>query len=327
MVFEVPMAGGGVVDQHTIDLSQCASLLNRRFYRQGINWAVSGFKFVTLDTVTGIVAVKKLPSTWVMSNAWEKSFRSWQEMNEKALEDTESIRPRFMDFKIYADDTHHNVGYAGNLLPGVLEPAFTPAVPGEWESSKITIPTNAISNVATDFELIAVGASFQGASTATTLDAVSLIEGYAASRGLPYTSDPNVPDDADDVGPSGTPENWMGALNNDGSDQDKDVLDRMVGAAAENNQAPYPFENDGTATDTMYPGGANQLNGLQFHDTEFITGTTIGGVSRLKGGMFPCGLVRIQTQKNAAGQGLATLLVDLVPGHHRGYLCEPMTEM
>ena len=75
MVFEVPLAGGGVIDQHTIDLSQCASLLNRRFYRQGINWAVSGFKFVTLDSVTGTVAVKKLPSTWVMSNAWENAFR------------------------------------------------------------------------------------------------------------------------------------------------------------------------------------------------------------------------------------------------------------
>lgn len=29
-----------------IDLSQVASLVNRRFYRQGINWAVSGFKFL-----------------------------------------------------------------------------------------------------------------------------------------------------------------------------------------------------------------------------------------------------------------------------------------
>ena len=27
-----------------IDLSQIASLVNRRFYRQGINWAVAGFK-------------------------------------------------------------------------------------------------------------------------------------------------------------------------------------------------------------------------------------------------------------------------------------------
>ena len=127
MVFEVPLTGGAVVDQHTIDLSQCASLVNRRFYRQGINWAVSGFKFVTLDTVTGIVAVKKLPSTWVMSNSWEKGFRTWQKMNDDALAESESVRPRFMDYKVFADSIHHAAGFAGNLLPGVLEPAYASA--------------------------------------------------------------------------------------------------------------------------------------------------------------------------------------------------------
>ena len=178
--------------------------------------------------------------------------------------------------------------------------------------------------------MIAVGASYQGASPATGLNAVSLIEGYAASRGLPYTSDPNVPDDADDVGPTGTPENWMGALTNEGMDQDKDVLDRMVGAAAENNQAPYPFENDGVNADTMYPNGANQLAGLQIHDFDNITGTTIGGMTRMKGGMFPCGLIRFDlvNQNRVPGQTINfTFSIDLVPGHHRGYLCEPMTEM
>ena len=262
-----------------------------------------------------------------MSNAWEKSFRSWQEMNEKALEDTESIRPRFMDFKIYADVGHHNVGFAGNLLPisGTNPPVV--ASPGEWESSKISIPTSGATGNATDFELIATGASFQGASPVTTLDAVSLIEGYAASRGLPYTSDPNVPDDADDVGPTGTPENWMGALTNEGMDQDKDVLDRMVGAAAENNQAPYPFENDGVNPDTMYPGGANQLTGLQVHSFELLTPTTVGGQTVVKGGMFPCGLIKVEAIPDSGNVPVLLIQVDLVPGHHRGYLCEPMTEM
>ena len=50
----------------TIDLSQCASLMNRRFYRQGINWAVAGFKFASESP--GRITVSKLPNTWVMSN-------------------------------------------------------------------------------------------------------------------------------------------------------------------------------------------------------------------------------------------------------------------
>ena len=33
----------GSTTMKTIDLSQCASIVNRRFYRQGLNWAVAGF--------------------------------------------------------------------------------------------------------------------------------------------------------------------------------------------------------------------------------------------------------------------------------------------
>lgn len=323
-----------------LDLSQCASLVNRRFYRQGINWAVESFEVFTENTAAGkvpqgVVACSKLPQTWVMSNAWEKSFRSWQEMNDKALEDTESIRPKFMDFKVYADSVHHQKGFAANLLPISLG---GPAVAGEWDSSKISVPTSGTTGVSTDFELVAVGASYPGASPVTTLDAVSLIEGYAASRGLPYTPDPNVPDDAADVGPTATPENWMGALTNEGTDQDKEVLDRMVGTDAENNQAPYPFENGrnpagGFFTDTHYPNGANQLTGLEVSDYAYITQTVIGGENRLRGGLFPCGLVRFDISNTEVADPGSTanmgviLGVRLVPGHHRGYLCEPMTEM
>jgi hypothetical protein len=330
MLFQAPAVAANSA-AHYIDLSQSASLVNRRFYRQGINWAVSKITIYS-QTFAGQVVIAKLPETWTMSNAWEKSFRSWQEMNEKALEDTESVRPRFMDFKIYADDGHHNVGFAGNLLPISAANPPVVATAGEWESSKISIPTSGATGVSTDFEMIATGASFQGASPVTTLDAVSLIEGYAASRGLPYTPDPNVPDDAEDVGPTATPENWMGALNNEGTDQDKEVLDRMVGTDAENNQAPYPFENGrnpagGFYTDTHYPGGANQLAGLQVHSFELLTPTTVGGQTTVKGGMFPCGLMKIEAIPDSGNVPILLIQVDLVPGHHRGYLCEPMTEM
>ena len=93
-------------------------------------------------------------------------------------------------------------------------------------------------------------------------------------------------------------------------------------------QPPYPYENDGTAITTQYPGGPNQGPGLEIHDSEFVTGTTIGGTSMLKGGMFPCGLMRFNVVNQDDVDALAvTILVDLVPGDHRGYLCEPMTEM
>ena len=142
---------------------------------------------------------------------------------------------------------------------------------------------------------------------------------------MPNIADPNTPGDADDVGPTATPENWLGSLFTEGTQQDGTVLNDMQ---TENNIAPYPFENDGVNVDTMYPNGANQGPGLEIHDSEFVTGTTIGGTSTFKGGMFPCGLMRYNVVNQDSENPLAvTILVDLVPGEHRGYLCEPMTEM
>jgi hypothetical protein len=305
----------------TMDLSQVASLMNRRFYRQGINWAVAGFKIVTQGATTGGITIAKLPNTWTMSNSWEKSMRAWLKMNNEALAEAESTRPRFMDFKIFADATHHTAGFAANLLP--IDLAGAPYVAGEWEASKIQVPIGTAANptLTAERDLIAVGASYPGPG-ASGNDALSLIQGYSLSRGLPNVLDPNVPDQMD-FAVGNQPQNWMSAMFNDGNEQTSEVLEDLE---ADNRVAPYPFENDGVNVVTMYPGGATQAPTLEFHDSTIVTGTTIGGSTRLKGGNFPCGLIRISSNLTAGDQ-LPLLIVDLVPGNHRGYLCEPMTEM
>ena len=126
-----------------VDLSQVASLVNRRFYRQGINWVVGAIKI--FSGVAGTVTCMKLPQTWMMRNAYVKGMAHWMKMSNEALEETESIRPRFMDFKIYADKDHHLKGFAANLLPKTFEvdnaapPGLVKltASPGEWEPSSI----------------------------------------------------------------------------------------------------------------------------------------------------------------------------------------------
>ena len=307
--------------ESTVDLSRCASLVNRRFYRQGINWVVAGFRFfkpgATPTPGTGI-SVSRLPNTWVLGNAWEKAFRHWQELNKRALAAGESLPGRFTDFKVYMDSIHHGSSLTSNsnLLP--VDSTATPATAGEWEYSKIVYPNTALPGGAGTAEILAVGANFPGAGT-SGLNGVSLIEGYANSRALPSIVDPNTPGDATDVA-GGTPENWLGAMHNDGNTQEFAVITDLT---TENNLAPYPFENDGTATDTMYPGGANQLSGLQFVDGAYFNATDNANKLYLKGDNFPCGLVRISS--NAGGS--ITMAIDLVPGTHRGYLCEPMTEM
>ena len=336
LYFSMPSTPAGGSTTSYVDLSQVASLVNRRFYRQGINWAVAGFKFLTANPtggaqILGAVSIEKLPNTWIMSNSWEKSMRTWLKMSNEALEENEGARPRFMDFKVFADAEHHQAGVAGNLLP--LNYQGT-AVPGEWDYSTIHVPDSAkvdptstgfdIEREVNEFDLIATGSSYPGASPVTGNDAVSLIEGYAASRALPPVFEPNTPDDMQDSDGS-TPENWMTAIFNEGLIQDSEVIDDL---REQNITAPYPFENDLTVFDTHYPGGANQMPGLQIHDLSSISATTVGGNTYLKGGNFPCGLIKIK--HSAESQSIAhnvTFTIDLVPGDHRGYLCEPMTEM
>ena len=119
MKFATQAVAGGQVGSSYIDLSQCASILNRRFYRQGINWVVSGIKI--FSDVGGTVYVRKLPDTWVMRNAYTKAFAHWQKMNEESLDGNESIKPKFLDFKIYADDAHHNAGFDDNFVTSTID--------------------------------------------------------------------------------------------------------------------------------------------------------------------------------------------------------------
>ncbi len=317
-------AGG----QYTCDLSQCASLLNRRFYRQGLNWAVAGFTFLTTSTQSGQISVYKIPDTWVSSNSWHKGFSAWQKMNNDALDQAESVKPRFLDFKVFMDSVHHNDGEGANLVPLMGYPSVG-LTAGEWEYSKFVVPFGPASpGNTTDFDVVWTGTNFPGVSAATGANAVSLIEGYAASRALPDIDDPNTPADAGDADGS-TPENWLSALQNEGIDQDSEVLVDMI---TENNQAPYPYEGDGANLDTQYPGGANQPTGagskLEVHDAVGITSTTIGGTTKMGGTTFQGGLIRFNTVDLVdSAAGSVSVLIHLVPGPHRGYMCQPMQDV
>lgn len=318
LTFDIPDNG-----DFTLDLSQVCSLVNRRFYRQGLEWAVAGFTLFTGTGTTGSFTIDKIPTTWVASNAWVKGMNTWMKMNNEALDDVESIRPKFLDFKVYMDETHHSDGSVNNLIP--IDANGNAYATGEWKYSEMVIPLTGPSastpGDVTTRDIIWTGANYPGTSAATGNNAVSLIEGYAASRGLPDVLDPNAPDDAGDID-GGTPENWIGATQNEGTSQHDDVVETML---IDNNQAPYPYENDGVYTDTMYPGGANQAPGLEPHDLAYVTPTTVGGKTHLRGGTFPGGLIRFK--QSFAGEFTSVVQVHLVPGGHRGYMARAMQDV
>ena len=302
--------GAGATGSSYLDLSQVASLLNRRFYRQGLNWAVAGFKIFTGANVSGLFTVQQLPNTWVTSNAWEKAFRAWNKQQMDAVEEAgaESAVSRFRDFKVFADVGHVTSGFANNLLPlDGQTPVAQPYATGEWQESLIVVP-NALPGAGGDnvepieYKLHMCGINNNGGNSR------GILEGYADSRAFPQSPDPVAPA----IGSTG---NWL----RDMFDVGNDSSEITENATERNDELPYPQVN--------YPGGETQAPSMSIHDFVGVTGTTVGGISRLKGGNFPCGLIKFDFANTGAQGGTVTIQIDLVPGHHRGYLAEPMTEM
>jgi len=313
MTFSFATPGSGAARSY-IDLSQVASLVNRRFYRQGINWAVGGMKVLSLQP--GTVNCFKLPNTWVTSNAWEKAFRSWnkQQMEDVEESGSESAVARFRDFKVFADVAHVTQFIAAgsdlnatNLMPadsgGVL------ATGGEWEASQIVVPNVVADASGSDVDPIEYYLHMVGVNNNAGLSR-GVLEGYADSRAYPQSPDPVSP-------VIGSADNWMRQMFDVGNDN----VEVLNNATDKNDELPYPQVN--------YPGGETQMPNLEWHDstTIFQNNVILGvGTQRLKGGNFPCGLVCIDWTPSGEAANLV-IQIDMVPGTHRGYLCEPMTEM
>jgi len=313
-----PAEEGGRVDY--LDLSQCASIVNRRFYRQGLNWAVAGMKIHSASDALGTVSMYKIQSTWCCMQAWGKGFRLWNQMNDQVLDDQPSIRPRFHDFKIHMDSQHVGNAFTNNLIPYVEQIdnngniSLQSYQEGEWTRSLIEMP-----NIVTDpgdpsatpprfpvVETVGYSLKMHGDDTSSSK---ALIQGYADSRKVPTQPDPVTQANAD-IG-------WMNNLLDMG-EVNEDIAYNLQTIGED---LPYSqFE---------YPGAGANADEPSLHSISKITNTTIGGNTGVVGGVFPAGLIKIHN--NVVGEGVSpsssfTLELLLVPGTHRGYMAESILE-
>jgi len=300
-----------------IDLSRSVSALNRRFYRQGLNWAVGSIQFTLVGAGTGSVTVSKIPNTWMAGNAWKKAFAMWNKQQMRAIEDAgaESATAKFRDFKIFLDTqmvtATTQTSYGAPANNQVLVPHDFQATPqlvseGEWDYSQIVVPNQVLDASGSrvdpkEYRLHMVGVNdHSGVSR-------GIIEGYADSRAFPQSPDPVSP-------PIDSFNNWMRDMFDVGN-ENQEVLEN---ATDSNDELPYDQIN--------YPGGQTNLAGTQIVGYSFLNnGASTGiGQSTVPGSNFPCGLIRLDSQLTG---GFLNVQVRLVPGTHRGYLAEPMTEM
>lgn len=297
-----------------IDLSLCASILNRRGYKQqNTNWSVGQFELFSSATA-GQVRLSKIPETWVADNAIVKTQALWTEMQAQVLDEQPSIVGAYHDFKIGMDSNHvvQSIQSQSNPTGRILTPTvintdgttsvftvadFTGASAprADWELSQLTFPNDPTTGVTTSYTMHVVGAS--------TPTSKGLIEGYASSRSRPQITDPN----------NTTINGWMNDLFDAGEQLDdlKDIIED------ENNRAPYPLGNPQTATE-FYAGGPNELEGLQIHSFANFSNTTVSQKNSIMGGMFRNGLIRVDNTT----EGIISAIVHMIPGSHRGYMVE-----
>lgn len=299
--FALDSAATGIVD-----ISQCASICSRRFYRQGLGWAVGGFTLRSTIPAqnSGTVTIKKIPSTWIASNAWHKAYAHWKSQQDDAVDEAgaQSSVAKFRDFKIHANVEHVAATFAQNLIP--KDSAGNPFLTGEWAASEIVVP-NLVADASGsevdpyEYLLHMVGANANAAATSR-----GIIDGYQSSRAYPQSPDP--------VGPAvGSTQNWMQQMDDVGNDNPE----ILTNAQYQNDDLPY--------NQIEYPGSEHNAPVLELvHETTMIpaVGTT---TRQLSGTIVPCGLLEIYNDSPSE----LDLVIHLIPGPSRGYMTQPMQDM
>ena len=299
--FSIPNVVEGSDEDLYIDISQVASIVNRRFYRQGLNWAVQGFEVFTNPNVSGSIGIFKVPNTWMAFNAWQKAFSHWLEQQNETIDEAgiQSTVARYRDYKIFADREHVSAGFAANWIP--VDADLTPFATGEWEHSQVVLPNYGASGNTEERGMHFVGGDHAGS--------FGLISNYSLSRSYPHSPDPAIPAAVDSM---------FNQMQNVGFDDDE-IIDNVTN---KNNDLPYDQDN--------YPGGGVNAPTLQKVDSWESPASSITNEQHLDGGNFPCGLIKVVSSLNDPVPSSLTsglLCLKLVPGMARGYLNEPMQDV
>lgn len=298
----------------TVDIGESVSLVSRKAYRQGCEWAVAGIRLESSQPCN--VEVSVLPQTWVCAQAWKTAFRAWRKMQRLAVQNTErdEVAAKYQDFKIGFDKYQLNsvlTGYAPNLIPlGYATPGGG-AAHREWGFSEFNFPDD--SELAGSDRLL----HMIGDDDPSSGGSLGLIHNYANLRARPQNADPNVPEAGAE-----SAFNWLFDF---GGDSESTIQDFI----AQNNAPPYLNGVD-SSEEEFYPGGKNITPGAY---NWMIASTNIynSGAGGAANGFIPgftayCGLIRLVFTGIANTQDIK-MFIDLMPGPHDGYMARPMQEV
>ena len=298
LVYALTPSSGSVVAN--IDLAKGLSTLNRRLYRQGMNYAVAAVSVGRFDTGLTKCLLQTAGNTWMVQNAWKKGYALWRDQQREVLKVMPSIEGTWADFKVTLDD----VVTTATLNPrnSTVGGSAGDPVCDEWNYSEYVWDDDGTEREP-GFHLI-------GATDLTS--SIGLVQEYHISRAQPFSANPDVEADASDS-------IYAKAL---GTDEMSDML--VDNVEAENDHPPYD-------QDQMY--GGDTAGDMAVVIDEFSS--SIHNSGRSVPFIAPCGLIRViieskvnqdpsQPHTLVASDESHLVIVHLAPGGYKGVLAEPM---
>lgn len=286
-----------------LSISRDLSNLNRRLYRQGMQYAIGGLTITDdLGAARGLeINVSTAGNTWITQNAWKKGQALWMQMQKEVLDSNPSVKGKWADFKILMTEE-----MASANTRKALDGSMSPWQPGqEWERSLYVVPQHDV-DPATGL----VKAAEEWFACLVGPDDVankifSLTKAYEESRSTVQTVTPNVP--------ATLPNSFYLKLQDDGS-QDPE----LAGVVIDENDAPPYAMGPGA-----YPGG--EAFGVKGAMTRVGRGVmnNFTPLLNMPGFTAECGFIYINA-KSTEGSANCRVQVHLVPGEYKGVLAVPM---
>ena len=284
-----------------IDIAKALSIINKRFYRQGLYYYVSGGYFV--NGTEAHVQLLTVPDTWMTKLAWIRGFKIWSKMNRIATSgDTASIYPKYHDFKVRM--------HSGTASATITDPCHgnlnstTEYAADEWVLSKFVSddPETSDPQEHDVFTAHMLDGHVAGAGGADSWASIGLIHSLQDTWRYPSSTEPTLLGDQD-----------TDPLANlfDAGDTHDDIRDHLD---ADNDAAPYNYD--------MMIGSSTVNEGTPVA----LCRTSSGSGAKMSFGGFcvPLGLLQVEATDWGVGtsMGQVELVLELTPGPYKGVYAE-----
>lgn len=277
-----------------IDIARALSIVNRKFYRQGVYYYVNSVEL--FNNSDAYVDLKTIPDNWITKNAWNRGFKLFQKMNAQV----ETPRPKYHDFKVLMRPGHLPDG-SNTMDPDMYgEGAINSSLPpDEWVYSKFTTLVSGGGPDADAFEVTVLGTHIDAEHGRSS---VGLIRSYQDSRSQPD--------------PTGVPYTTA----NHNIDPLLNLFDASGDLALRDIAENLEEDNDVTPYDASAYVGHN-TNHMQ-HALRLATTQTTGRVAKGSGFCAPFGLICVDPADSTGGDDDWTIVINLASGTYHGVYAE-----